>query len=159
LIHFSLAVTLLANRIVNRYSIWTAVLLILSASVLSCSGQGIGGGYVTFQQLLASPEKYNGKNVTLEGFYFHGWEVSCLSETLGPSGYTEGHLVPKGELIWVEGGMPKEVYDGLYSQQMMGPTERYGKVRVSGKLQYGGRYGHVGGYSYQITPTQVELLQ
>ena len=142
-----------------RRSIWLAVFLMLSASVLSCSGWGIGGRYVTFQQLLASPEKYNGQNVTLEGFYFHGWEVSCLSETLGPSGYAEGHLVPKGELVWVEGGIPREVYDGLNSQQMTGYIEHYGKVRVSGIFQYGGRYGHVGGYSYQITPARVELLQ
>jgi hypothetical protein len=41
---------------------------------------------------------------------------------------------------------------------MMGPLERYGKVRATGKFQYGGKYGHLGGYDSQIAPSKIELL-
>ena len=55
--------------------------------------------------------------------------------------------------------IPREVYDALYQQQMMGPTERYGKVRLKGQFEYGAKYGHLGGYSSQIIPSEVELLK
>ena len=113
---------------------------------------------VTFVQLFANPDKYSGNEITIEGFYFHGFEVIVLSESLEYSGYAQGHLIPKGKMMWVEGGIPKEVYDKLYQQQMMGPLERYGKVRVKGKFEYGGKYGHIGAYSSQIVPLEVELL-
>lgn len=81
-----------------------------------------------------------------------------LSEDLGYSGYASGHLAPVGRSMWVEGGIPGEVYDRLYEQRMMGPTERFGKVKVTGKFEYGGKYGHLGSYDCQIALSQVELL-
>jgi len=113
---------------------------------------------VTFNQLFADLDKYNGNEITIEGFYFHGFEVIVLSESLESSGYAQGHLIPKGKMVWVEGGIPKEVYDKLYQQQMMGPLECYGKVRVKGKFEYGAKYGHLGAYSAQIVPSEVEVL-
>jgi len=113
---------------------------------------------VTLSQLLARPIQYNDKIITIEGFYFHGFEVIVLSEKLEYSGHTPGHFVPGGKMIWIEGGIPLEVFANLYRQGMMGPTERYGKVRITGKFQYGGTYGHLGAYTYQITPSKVELL-
>ena len=50
------------------------------------------------------------------------------------------------------------MYDELTQQQMMGPSERYGKLVITGKFEYGGRYGHLGGYDSQITPIEVKLL-
>jgi len=113
---------------------------------------------VTFDQLFANPDQYNGRYVTIEGFYFQGWETIVLSENLEDSGYAEGHLIPKGSVVWIEGGLSEEIDDKLYQQQMMGPVERYGKVRISGKFEYGAKYGHAGGYSSQIVPSEVELL-
>ena len=54
--------------------------------------------------------------------------------------------------------MPKDVGERLYQQKIDGQPERYGKVRVSGKFEYGERYGHLGTHSCQITPSKVELL-
>jgi hypothetical protein len=82
-----------------------------------------------------------------------------LSEKLGHSGYTEGHLEPQGRMVWIEGGIPREVHDLLYKQQMMGPLERYGKVRVEGKFEYGAKYGHLGQYVARIIPLEIELLE
>ncbi|MFC1971025.1 hypothetical protein ACFLV0_03720 [Chloroflexota bacterium] len=66
--------------------------------------------------------------------------------------------MPKGRMIWVSGGIPKEVYDKLDQQQMMGPLERFGKVKMTGKFEYGEKYGHLGGYVQQITPTETIIL-
>jgi hypothetical protein len=114
---------------------------------------------ITFEQLSASPARYRGRSIVIEGFYFQGWEVIVLCERLEPSGYAEGHLAPGGMMIWVEGGVPRDVYEALYTQDMMGPEERFGKIRVSGRYEQGGEYGHLGGFSSQIIPSEVELLQ
>jgi len=142
---------------VNCYSVLICVLLLFLVLNAGCRGEQ-EAQQVTLEQLFSNPHKYNGEYVITEGFYFGGFEVIVLSENLEYSGYAEGHLIPKGRMLWLEGGIPKEVYDRLYSQQTMGPLERYGKIRVEGKFEYGGKYGHLGGYNYQITPSQVDLL-
>jgi len=144
-----------------RYILGLTVTLtcLLGSGVFGCHGVGEEQTHeLTFEQLFTDPAQYHGKQITLEGFYFQGFEVIVLSERLEPSGYAEGHLVPKGSILWVEDGIPPEIYDRLYEQDMMGPEERYGKMRVAGIFEYGGRYGHVGGYDAQITPSEVELL-
>ena len=114
---------------------------------------------VTFDELFASPDRYNGRDIVLTGFYFHGFESTLLSEKLEFSGRAEGHLWPRGEKLWVENNaIPREIYDQLPQQQMLGPIERYGKLRIKGRFEYGGRYGHGGGLNAQIVPSDVELL-
>ena len=115
-------------------------------------------GEVTFEELFTHPEQYHERQIILEGYYFHGFEVIVLSEGLEYSGYAEGHLIPQGRMLWIEGGIPLETYNQLYRQDMMGPEERYGKMKVSGKFEYGGHYGHLGQHDSQITTTEVELL-
>ena len=140
----------------NRY-LALVCLLLLSIIVFAIGCNEVQE--VAFDQLLSNPDKYNGKQVIIDGFYFGGFEVIVLSESLEYSGYAEGHLVPKGRMVWIEGEIPSEVFNKLYLQQMMGTTERYGKIKVTGKFEYGGIYGHVGAYDSQIVPSQVELLQ
>ncbi len=144
----------------QKYIVVAAILAcLITGGTLGCQQPGETTAHeVTFEQLFSSPEQFHGKDIILEGFYFQGFETVVLAESLEYSGYAEGHLIPKGRMLWVEGGIPLEIYNQLYQQQMMGPTERYGKIKVKGKFEYGGQYGHVGGYNYQITPSQVELL-
>ena len=144
----------------QRYIVVAAILACLvSAGALGCQQPGETTAHkVTFEQLFSSPEQFHGKDIILEGFYFGGFEVIVLAERLEYSGYAEGHLVPKGRMLWIEGSIPLEIYNQLYHQQMMGPDERYGKIKVKGKFEYGGQYGHLGGYNSQITPSQVEIL-
>ena len=134
-----------------------AVVCILFMSIL-LTGAGCAAGEVTFEQLFAKPDSYNGKTITLEGFYFHGFEAMLFCEELKLSGYAEGHLVPAGEMMWVEGSLPPEIFDGLEQQSMMGPTERYGRLRIEGMFEHGGQYGHLDGPSSQITIAEAELL-
>ncbi len=109
-------------------------------------------------ELLASPDRYDGREILLEGFYFQGWESNIMSEKMEASGFAEGHLWPQGQKVWVEGSIPTEVYDQLYQQEMIGPLERYGKLRIRGRFEHGSRYGHAGRFSAQIVPSEVELL-
>ena len=113
---------------------------------------------VTFEQLFSAPEKYHEKSILIEGFIFLGFETMVLCEELEYSGYTEGHLVPGERMLWFEGGIPTEIYDQLQEQNMMGPSEKYGELRVEGIFRYGGQYGHLGMYKYQITPSEIQLL-
>jgi len=134
------------------------LLSIISLTIGCSKEQAAEVQVVNFDQLLTSPEQYNSQDVTIEGFFFHGFEIVVLSEILEYSGYTERHLVPKGKMLWIEGAISKEVYDRLYKQEMMGPRERYGKVILKGKFEYGGKYGHLGSYSSQIVLSEVEVL-
>ena len=63
------------------------------------NGDSAKGTSVTFEQLLSNPSQYNGKEITVEGFVFLGFETMLLSEELKKSGYAEGHLRAAGSLI------------------------------------------------------------
>jgi hypothetical protein len=145
----------------NRFAAIALVSLLLTVGLaVGCSEeQSANREEVSFDQLFGNPDQYRDKYVTVEGFYFGGFEIMALSEKLEYSGYAEGHLEPRGRMVWIEGGIPREVYDRLHKQQMMGPPERYGKLRVEGKFEYGAGYGHLGAYGAQIVPLEVELLQ
>jgi hypothetical protein len=142
------------------HKIWAFIsatfLLALAFLAVGCNAGGLAA--VTFDQLSSNPGKYSHKEITIEGFYFHGFETIVLCEKLELSGFAPGHLVPKGRMIWVEGGIPKEVEDKLNQQQQMDSVEIYGKVRMIGKFQYGGKYGHLGGFDEQITPRETAVL-
>ncbi|MDP6403267.1 MAG: hypothetical protein QF467_06940 [SAR202 cluster bacterium] len=117
-----------------------------------------GAEEVTLDLLMSSPDSYNGRKIVLEGFYFHGFETIVLSKRLEETGFAEGHLWPRGQIVWVEGSIPTGIYDQLFKQEMMGPTERYGKLRVEGLFEHGAQYGHLGGFSSRIVPSEVELV-
>ena len=140
-----------------------SLILAVSLIVLVCSGCVTKEPHptpqqATFDQLSSNPKQYNGRDIIIEGFYFHGFEIVILSENLDYSGYAQGHLAPEGIMIWIEGGIPKEVYDSLYEQQIMGPSERYGKIRIRGKFEFGEKFGHLGQYDSRLIPLEVELL-
>ena len=109
----------------------------------------------TFDQLFSDPEIYNNRNITIEGFYLYDFEHEVLSERLEYPKYKEDLFPLMEREIWVSGKMPKEVYDALCVHSFVW---RYGKVRMTGKFEYGESYGHLGGWSMQITPTKTVIL-
>ncbi len=138
-------------------------LIVLLASGCA-NGDSDKGASVTFEQLLSNPGQYNGKEITVEGFVFLGFETMVLSEELKKSGYAEGHLIPGERMLWIEGGIPTEIYDQLQEQNMPGDyegraePEKFGLLKVKGIFSYGGQYGHLGAYKYQISTSQIQLL-
>jgi beta-lactamase superfamily II metal-dependent hydrolase len=142
--------------VVKRVIAVTAILLILISGSVGCVPSKVQE--ITFERLFLDPDQFNGKDIVIEGYYYQGFETIVLSEKLDYSNYAPGHLNPKGGMLWIEGGVPKEVYDNAHQQQMMGPLERYAKVRIIGQFEYGGEYGHLGQYEYQIVPSEVNSL-
>ncbi|MFC2006617.1 hypothetical protein ACFLUQ_00395 [Chloroflexota bacterium] len=140
------------------YLALSLVILSLTGSLIAACNHDEKAQEVTFEQLFADPTEYSGKFITIEGVYFHGFEIIVLSEDLAFSEFAYGHLVPEGRMIWIEGGIPEYIYKELYKQDMIGPEEHFGKVRVSGTFEYGKEYGHLGSYNSQITPSEVAII-
>lgn len=137
-----------------------ALLFALSTFSIGCSNS-ISNQTITFAQLISQANKYNGKTVTFEAFYFSGFEISALSESVGPSNSGVWRIVPKGTLIWVESGIAQEIYNKLYGQTdtPSGYTERIGKLRIAGKFETGGKYGHLDAFEHKIAITHAEILE
>jgi len=114
----------------------------------------------TFAQLVAEPGKYNGQVITIEGFWFDGFEIAVLAERLEPSSFAPGNVQPAGTLIWVKNGLPEEVSERLYLQpnNATGYPAHYGKVKLTGILEFGDRYGHMNAYNYQLTTIDGEWM-
>lgn len=68
---------------------------------------------VTFDSLFANPEYYNGRDITIEGYFFSGWEIIVLSEKLDYYLSSRKAPWPGGNMMWVEGSIPKDIYDRL----------------------------------------------
>ena len=116
---------------------------------------------ITFSQLTANPAKYNGQTVTIDGFWFDGFEIEVLSEGLTASSFAPGNLQPDGVKIWAYGGIPADISAQLYTQQnnSTGYPVHYGKVELTGTLAYGGGYGQMNSYQYQLTVQSAKLLE
>jgi len=115
---------------------------------------------ITFALLIADPALYNNQIITLTGFWFDGFEIEVLAERLAPSDFAPGNLQPAGTKIWVKNGLPDNV-NKLLSLQPDNPTgypAHYGKVALTGILEYGGQYGHMNAYWYQLTVQSAQLI-
>jgi hypothetical protein len=107
-----------------------------------------------------NPASYNNQSITVEGYYFSGFEIAALASALAPSTYNPKRVTPVQPLIWIEGNLGQNVYDNLslQSDTPSGYAERYGKVRVTGVFHYGGKYGHLDAYQFKMTVSAAELL-
>ena len=151
-----------------------SLLLIFSSACTSASRP------ITFAQLISKADEYNGKTVTLEAFYFSGFRIDDLAGSLKLEAFdisrfktdaltgslktatsVERRMVPVGTLVWVEGGIPQELQDKLFKQSntTSGYIEYFGKLKIWGKFETGGEYGHFYSYQYQINITRAELLE
>jgi hypothetical protein len=138
---------------------FTGLILPIFTIILLGGCKPAGPLEITFDRLFANPGSFNDKEIVLEGYYFSGFEIQVIAAELKLSGYVENHLVPSGKMLWIDGGIPIDIYNRMNKQSMMGPEERFGKIRITGKFKFGGQYGHLGGYDSQITPIKVELLE
>jgi hypothetical protein len=115
---------------------------------------------VSFAQLVAAPQEYNNQTITIEGFWFDGFEIEVLTERLIPSDFAPGNLQPDGLKIWIKNGLPEDVSQQLYLQpnNPTGYPAHYGKVEITGVLEYGGQYGHMNAYQYQFTMQAAKMI-
>ena len=137
--------------------------LLFSALVVGITVSGCAGGnhLVSFADLISQADNYNGRTVTLNAYYFTGFEISAISGSVGPAPYDSGRIVPTGTLIWATGGIPEGIYNKLYVQTdtPSGYDEHVGELKITGVFETGGKYGHLDAYSYRIAITNAELLE
>src|SRR5690349_8791697 len=129
------------------------IALLASALALAACG-GDSGLYVP--KLLASPQTYNGKTVTVDGAYLGrpgnpGTSVLALGVSTLDNGLD---AQPLGEQIWLD-GFPQDAARGLHQ-----PGDAvYGFVRVSGLFESAGGYGPEKQYKYRIQVTAAEPIE
>ncbi len=142
----------------ERRSIFLLTVIIVATALLvvGCVATADKSITIDFSKLLNNPEKYNGKTVSVEGYFFSGFEISVLSGSLQSSSFREGNVAPVTPMIWLTGTYPENFRDGLRKQSVTpsGYTEYYGKVRITGVFQYGSEYGHMNAYDYKITVSE-----
>ena len=104
-------------------------------------------GQVALRDLAASPDKYNGQTVTLQGYYFWNSIIYVLAESVSTEEDGASPL-PEGQQIWMEGWPPPES-----AKLNVGPNNSFvwGKVEVTAKFQSGGAFGKDGAYKSQLT--------
>lgn len=100
---------------------------------------------VNIDDLLSNPERYHGRQICTEGIYVSGFEVSAV----GASPYQVGGAVYLTEpAIWIERADIRSRSDCFETQTT--PPAEFCNAIVCGLFEYGGSYGHVGAYEYQL---------
>jgi len=100
---------------------------------------------VDIDDLLSSPQSYQGEEICTEGVYASGLEINAL----GASTYQRGDAVYLTEpVIWLERAEIRSSTD-CFSSTTTPPVE-FCKVTVCGLFEFGANYGHVGAYDYQL---------
>lgn len=107
-------------------------------------------------KLVERAQDYNGKQITVDGFYLKGGADPNLS-VLAPvvSTLDNGlNAQPNGDVIWVD-GFPEAVLSSLHQ-----PGDAiYGLVRVSGQFEAAGTYGPDGKYKYRLQVASAESIE
>ena len=100
---------------------------------------------VDIDDLLSSPQSYQGEEICTEGVYASGFEINAL----GASTYQRGDAVYLTEpVIWLERAEIRSSAD--CSSSGTTPPVQFCRVTACGFFEYGGNYGHVGAYDYQL---------
>jgi hypothetical protein len=107
-------------------------------------------------KLIERAQDYNGKQITVDGFYLKGGadpNISVLAPVV--STLDNGlNAQPNGDVIWVD-GFPEAVLGSLHQ-----PGDAiYGLVRVSGQFEAGGTYGPAGKYKYRLQVASAESIE
>lgn len=143
----------------KKAGIWLLIFVITTGTLVTgCSNSA--SGPLSFSRLISQADQYNGKTVTLEAFYFSGFEISAVAGSLERSTYDTQRIVPVNPLVWVNGGISRDLFNKLYTQTITpsGYPEYFGKLKISGRFETGSKYGHLNAYQYQINITSGELL-
>jgi hypothetical protein len=115
-----------------------------------------GGSDLIVPDLISKAQDYNGKQVTVSGYYISRAGNPGLS-VLAPVVSTLDNGLdaqPAGDAIWVD-GFPEAALSGLHQ-----PGDAvYGLVRMSGQFDAAGGYGPGGSYKYQIRVAAAEPIE
>jgi hypothetical protein len=129
-----------------KLTLMKSAVLIVTGPLLTLLINGcVRGMEVDIDDLLSSPQSYQGEEICTEAVYASGFEINAL----GASTYQRGDAVYLTEpVIWLERAEIRSSTD-CFSSATTPPVE-FCKARVCGFFEYGGNYGHVGAYEYQL---------
>lgn len=117
--------------------------------------ENLGDGKVTFFDLQANPEDYNGQQVTTRGFYFWNSVIWVLAEGIAAE-ETGSSPQPLGDPIWLEGFPPDQS-----TELNLGPNNSFvwGLVEVTGTFETGGGFGKDGAYQSILYVAEATSLE
>lgn len=81
----------------NKHLMMLLLMPFLALGVSCGRTQSDGDKVLSLSSLLADPGKYSGKTVTVDGFYFHAFEVEAFAGEMDVSGAAGGRALPVGE--------------------------------------------------------------
>ncbi|MGC8872877.1 MAG: hypothetical protein ACP5SI_00320 [Chloroflexia bacterium] len=125
-------------------------------------------GTLSLADLLAQPEAYSGKQVTVVAYYY--WTpprpddpnqapTTCVLAEGIRSVDGLHYAVPIGRQIWVDGFPPKVAAALNVVPSSDRPTNIHGLVKVTGRLDTRGGYGTNQAYPYRIVVRSAEALR
>lgn len=126
---------------------------LLSVLVLAACGQDSA---LSVQKLVSDASQYNGKQITVNGFYLKGGENPAASVLAPVISTLDNGLSARanGDIIWVD-GFP----DAVLSQLHQPGDSTYGLVRMTGQFETGGKYGPEGRYKYHMQVASAESIE
>lgn len=101
---------------------------------------------VTIPELISNPSLYNGRLIKTSGFGVFGFEANALGDSLERR---NDAVYLKEPAIWLEGQEVVIAKQNCFSEDFL-PPATFCEVSVEGIFEYGGNYGHLGQYRYQI---------
>jgi hypothetical protein len=108
---------------------------------------------VRFHSLVDTPQNYNGQLVCTHGVSVSSFEASGLASATREDA---GGLHLTEPVIWLEGARLLS-QTGCFTTSTV-PAYEFCEVTVCGRFEYGGRYGHLGAYAYQLSGAALPLL-
>lgn len=132
----------------------------IEREVFEVADTSLDAGTTPLTTIAADPAKYNGQQVTTQGYYFwspatQGAFAQKIEREKTPDDSVGSVPTPSGIIIGLDGFPPEK------SEQLnLGPNNSYvwGLIEVTGTLQTGD-FGPDGRYKQQITVTSVEVLE
>ncbi len=130
-----------------------AFIALFGALALAACGQD---DTLSVQKLVSDAQQYNGKQITVNGFYLKGGENPAVSVLAPVISTLDNGLSARanGDMIWVD-GFPDTVLGQLHQPG----DSTYGLVRATGQFESGGSYGPEGQYKYRMQIASAEAIE
>lgn len=100
---------------------------------------------VSFSDLMTAPTTYAGKEICTNGIYLSSFEVEALGQDTVER---DGALYLTEPSIWLERA---KIEAEPNCTEVGTPPAKFCQARVCGRFDYGGQYGHLGGWLYQLS--------
>lgn len=99
---------------------------------------------VAFNDLIANSDIYANQDLCTEGTAVSGFEISAIA---ADTSERNGAVYLTKPTIWLENVVPEST-SACFTTGL--PPTEFCRVRVCGRFETGGGFGHLGGYDFQL---------